>query len=149
MKGEENFMSNILQFVPKLKCQSSYRWDEIKRILEIHEIYSFDEIINILKDIVLYWDDDKQNQQRRQCIWILILLADAKEQKNTSEILSLMREWGIDEAIFYEMIDTVKTYKTLEIYQSSVEAWDQNLKAELENNKKDLDRSIQNLIELG
>ena len=142
-------MSNILQFVPKLKCQSSYRWDEIKTILENHESYSFDEIINKLKDIVLYWDDDKQNQQRRQCIWVLILLADARGRKNASPILSLMREWGIDEAIFYEMIDTVKTYKTLEIYQSSVETWDQNLKAELENNKKDLDRSIKNLIELG
>lgn len=144
-------MASIVKLVPKVKGQSDYEWDNtFKPMLRNPGNYSLENIISKLKSNITSWDDEKRDRQRRQCIWILCVLLFHEgwdNYSNRQQTLSLVREWGIDEAIFHEMKDTAETYRVLK--QAHVDDWDAQRSEEFKRNKKDLDTSIRNLIELG
>ena len=144
-------MASIVKLVPKVKGQSDYEWDNtFKPMLRNPGNYSLENIISKLKSNITSWDDEKRDRQRRQCIWILCVLLFHEgwdNPGNRERVLDLVNEWDIDEAVFYEMKDTAETYKVLR--QAHVDDWDVKRSEEFKRNKKDLDTSIKNLIELG
>lgn len=146
-------MASIAGLVPKLESQGDYTWNErFKPILREPGKYSLSEIIDKLESNITSYDDERRQSERRQVIWILALLLfhqDMDTQENRDRVLDLVNEWDIDEAVFLEMQDTAQTYKELANYERNIDSWDVQLKQELANNKKDLNTSIKNLIELG
>lgn len=134
-------MASIAGLVPKIKGQSDYEWDEIKPVLRNPKNYTLEDIIDKLEGSIssqyfLSWDDDKRNIRRRQCIWALCLLLFREgwdNSGNRQRVLDLVQEWDIDESVFWEMKDTAETYRMITS----------------EDNKRDLDKSIKDLIELG
>ena len=102
----------------------------ISDIVSKPDSYSFEQIIEKCKSEAV------RDIEHRQAIWILclILFYDGRDNPDNRErVLDLVNEWKIDEAIFYEMKDTAETYRVITT----------------EDNKQDLDQSIQDLIELG
>ena len=99
-------MASILRLVPKVDSQSSWTWDDdIKPILQNPEKYSFNEVVGKLKDNISAWDDEDRNAQRRQAIWILILIAyylGKGEQEHGEIILDLVYEWDFQDDLFHE-----------------------------------------------
>lgn len=149
-------MASIVGLVPKFKNQGDYAWDQIEAVLRTPEKYSFDDIIDELKNKIfsgifsIFWDDNERDKQRRQCIWILCVLLFHEgwdNLQNRKRVLNIMHEWEIDQAIFYEMQDTAETYRVLS--QAHVDDWDVERKKEFKRNRSDLDKSINDLIELG
>lgn len=144
-------MASIAGLVPKIKDQSDYTWDnEIKPMLRNPGNYSLEEIISKLENNIYSWNDERRDRERRQVIWILCVLLFHEgwdNPGNRERVLDLVNEWDIDESVFYEMKDTAETYNVIK--HAHVDDWDINRSEELKRNKKDLDTSIKNLIELG
>ena len=122
-------MASIKQFLPIISGIS-----DMSSLTDSYDSYSIDEVIDSLK--YLCWD----NKDKRYALWVLVVMMtfggrDSQHDRNI--ISSLAHKWEndgvIDSAIFHEMKDTAETYRLITI----------------EDNKRDLDQSIKDLIELG
>ena len=128
--------------VSKVEGQSDDSWEFVKSAFVSPEQYELDEIIRNLGINVTWYDDEQKAKEYRQAVFILttILFWNGwSSSQNISKVLHAVREWKVDEAVFYEMKDTVEAYKSMERHKG----------ASYEQDKADLDKSIKDLIELG
>ena len=127
--------------VPKVNGQSSENWQIIKNIVQYPKQFSSDNniggIIKRLDSNLKFFGNDIQHEKElRQALWVIVVVLFVygwDTPQNRQQVINIMHKWKIDEAIFYEMKDTIETYRI--IYS--------------ENDKRDLDKSIKELIELG
>lgn len=127
--------------VPKVNGQSSENWQVIKNIIQYPKQFSSNnDISGIIKRLdgtfKFFCNDIQHKKELRQALWVIVVVLFVygwDTPQNRQQVINIMHEWKIDEAVFYEMKDTAETYRII----SS------------ENDKRDLDRSIKELIELG
>ena len=129
----------------RVSGQDSDNWQTVVEIFQKPEQFSSSHDIsriieklneNMSKSLLCFLDDSQRGKQRRQALWVLVVVLFGNgwdNSENRQKVLNVMRQWEIDEAIYHEMKDTVETYRVITT----------------EDNKQDLDQSIQDLIELG
>ncbi|MBQ9434046.1 MAG: hypothetical protein IJU26_07510 [Synergistaceae bacterium] len=129
----------------RVSGQDSDNWQTVVEIFQKPEQFSSSHDIsriieklneNMSKSLLCFLDDSQRGKQRRQVLWVLVVVLFGNgwdNSENRQKVLNVMRQWEIDEAIYHEMKDTVETYRVITT----------------EDNKQDLDQSIQDLIELG
>lgn len=127
--------------VSRVSNQSSENWQIIREIIRNpgqfssnHDISGIIERLGKMLDSVSIIG--QLRKERRQAVWVLVIVLfvhgwDTPE--NRQEVLNIISEWKVDEAIFYEMKDTAETYRVITS----------------QNDKRDLDKSIKDLIEIG
>ena len=125
--------------VSSLTGQSSAGWETIKAIMHNPDQFSSSHNINgIIESLSrnMSWDDVQRGKERRQALWVIaiVLFIDGwKSSQNRQRVINIMRQWEIDDSVFWEMQDAAETYRIITS----------------ENDKRDLDKSIEDLIELG
>ena len=127
--------------ISQVSGQSSYNWQIVSQIFQNSLPFSnsrdISRIIEKLDEKLRYiYGQEQLAKERRQALWVLVVVLfgcgwDTPE--NRQRVLNVIRQWKIDEAIFYEMKDTAETYRVITT----------------EDNKQDLDQSIKDFIELG
>lgn len=135
----------------KLKSQSDYTWGKVKAIWQNPGTIVTNTIKQLEECMSWMWDKKERQAGHRQAIWVLLVSYQDKLDSggNRDMLFQQMETWDIDKSVFYEMKDTFQTYVALDNQMKRVGAWDQQLKAELEKNKRELDASLKTLIELG
>lgn len=123
--------------------QGSDNWQTVAEIFQNPERFSsYHDIGRIIEkldknmSVSTFWDDLQLAKERRQALWVLVVVlfwSGWDNYENRQRVLNVVRQWEIDEAIFHEMKDTAETYSVITS----------------ENEKRDLDQSIKDLIELG
>ena len=122
--------------------QSSDNWQTVKDVIQNPDQFSNSRNIGAIIEKLdrniqnRCWFDEQRNKERRQAIWLLsqVLFWNGWDNsQNRQRVINIVNQWNIDQAIFYEMKDTVEAYKVITS----------------EKDKKDLDKSIEDLIELG
>jgi hypothetical protein len=127
---------------------------ERRNIIKVNERENSTARDFIIKDADndLSWNEEEREIEQRKMLWALTSLlyyyGEYSDEKRDI-VRSLAGKWGLDKSIFYEMKDTAETYAALASYQNRVEDWDGFLKNELNKNKKELERSINEFITLG
>lgn len=127
--------------VSKVNGQSSDNWQTIKEIFVNPEQFSNSHDINMIigklgEKLRSVYGQVQLAKERRQALWVLVTVlfwCGWDNSQNRQKVFNIMRQWEIDDSIFWEMKDTVEIYRMITT----------------ESNKSDLDKSIKDLIELG
>ena len=130
--------------ISRVSGQDSDNWQTAKDVFQNPDQFSnsrnISAIIEKLENnlsLQCWFDDEQRDKEHRQAIWLLsqILFWDGWDNnpQNRQRVINIVNKWGIDLSVFYEMKDTVETYKA----------------ANSEDDKRELDTSIKTLIELG
>lgn len=127
--------------VSSVSGQSSDNWQTIKEVFQNPEQFSSSHEINMIigklgEKLRSVYGQKQLAKERRQALWILVTVlfwSGWDNSQNRQRVINIMRQWEIDESVFWEMKDTVETYSM--VYS--------------EDDKSSLDKSIRNLIELG
>ncbi len=127
--------------VSRVSNQSAENWQTIREIIRSpgqfssnHDISEIIERLDKMLDSVSVLE--QRSKERRQALWVLVIVLFVQgwdTPENRQEVLNIMNEWKVDQVIFYEMKDTAETYRVITS----------------ENDKRDLDKSITDLIEIG
>ena len=129
--------------------QSSDNWQTVKDVIQNPDQFSNSRNIgtiiekldnNISSRCAVNYpsrENSQRDKERRQAIWLLSQTLfwngwDSNPQ-NRQRVINIVNKWGIDLSVFYEMKDTVETYKVITS----------------EKDANELDKSIVDLIELG
>ena len=129
--------------------QSSDNWQTVKDVIQNPDQFSnsrnigtiIEKLDNNISSRCAVNSPSRENSQRdkerRQAIWLLSQTLfwngwDSNPQ-NRQRVINIVNKWGIDLSVFYEMKDTVETYKVITS----------------EKDANELDKSIVDLIELG
>lgn len=125
--------------VSSVSGQSSESWETIREIIQNPEQFnSSHNISGIIERLGknMSWDDVQRGKERRQALWVIAVVLFVygwDNSQNRQRVINIMHEWEIDQAIFYELKDTAEVYGMIKN----------------PDNKRDLDKSINDLIELG
>ncbi len=126
--------------VSSVSGQSSASWETVREIIQNPDQFSsshnINAIIESLSKNMSCWDDEQRGKERRQALWVIAIVLFVygwDNSQNRQRVINTMYEWKIDQAIFYELKDTAEIYSMITT----------------ESNKSDLDKSINDLIELG
>ena len=125
--------------VSMVSGQSSESWETVRAVIQNPDQFSSSHNINEIIERLgrnMSWDDVQRGKERRQALWVIaiVLFVDGWDNsQNRQRVINTMYEWKIDQAIFYELKDTAEIYGMINN----------------PDNKRDLDKSINDLIELG
>ena len=143
--------------VSSVSGQSSDNFQTIREIIQnperfsnSHNIGAIIEKLDKNMSVSCLWDEVQRGKERRQALWVIaiVLFVDGwYNSQNRQRVINIMREWKIDDSVFWEMKDTAETYRTLS--NAHVDDWDVKRSEEVKRNKNNLDKSIKDLIELG
>ena len=125
--------------VSSVSGQSSESWETVRAVIQNPDQFSSSHNINEIIERLgrnMSWDDVQRGKERRQALWVIaiVLFVDGWDNsQNRQRVINTMYEWKIDQAIFYELKDTAEIYGMITN----------------PDYKRDLDKSINDLIELG
>ena len=125
--------------VSMVSGQSSESWETVRAVIQNPEQFSSSHNINEIIERLgrnMSWDDVQRGKERRQALWVIAIVLFVygwDNSQNRQRVINTMYEWKIDQAIFYELKDTAEIYGMITN----------------PDNKRDLDKSINDLIELG